>query len=316
MRELHHDAVGLLIGASERFDPPAGSGESKQFRPAHRLDNGAWAIGDPPGLWPLAGLPMLLALDKSAIVVITEGGKCRNRAEAIGFAATHGAHGSAGAEITDFAPLAGRIIWILADSDTPGRTYAQAVAGKLLALGCKVKIIDLFPDRTDGSDIVEFDAQVAGDPRATKSAIEAVAADTPWLDSLNVIGGPLLTCLADVEPRAVTWLWSGRIPSGRITLLVGRPGEGKSFVTMDVAARVSTGTPFPDGTPCERGSVLIISGEDDPHDTIRPRLDAHHADVSCIHLLSMVRRIGEDGKPLEIMFTLADVTSLEDALCR
>jgi hypothetical protein len=83
---------------------------------------------------------------------------------------------------------------------------------------------------------------------------------------------------------------------------------------MDAAARVSTGTPWPDGAPCERGSVLIISGEDDPRDTIRPRLAAHNADLSKVFILSMVRRIGSNGKPLEIMFTLADVTALEDAL--
>ena len=68
-----------------------------------------------------------------------------------------------------------------------------------------------------------------------------------------------------------------------------------------------TGSPWPDDAPSERGSVLIISGEDDPADTIRPRLNAHHADVLRVHLLSMVRRIGEDGKPFEVMFSLHDL---------
>lgn len=127
-------------------------------------------------------------------------------------------------------------------------------------------------------------------------------------------GGPVLTCLADVEAKAVSWLWPGRLPMGRIALLVGRPGEGKSFVTTDMAARVTTGTPWPDGSECPKGSVIFISAEDDPADTIRPRLDAHHADVARVHLLSAIRRKGSDGKTRETVFTLADVAELEKAL--
>uniref|UniRef100_A0A7C2K246 AAA family ATPase n=1 Tax=Schlesneria paludicola TaxID=360056 RepID=A0A7C2K246_9PLAN len=125
--------------------------------------------------------------------------------------------------------------------------------------------------------------------------------------------GPILTCLADVKPRGVSWLWPGRIPAGRITLLVGRPGEGKSFLTTDAASRVSTGTPWPDGSDCPQGSVILISAEDDPADTIRPRLDAHYADVRRVHLLSAVRRVDGDGH-YDRLITLADVDAIEAAL--
>ncbi|MCO6047950.1 AAA family ATPase [Aeoliella sp. ICT_H6.2] len=125
--------------------------------------------------------------------------------------------------------------------------------------------------------------------------------------------GPSLVCFADVDPRPINWLWRGRIARGRITLLVGRPGEGKSFVTCDLASRISTGTPWPDGEPCERGTVIFITAEDDPHDTIRPRLDAHSADVNNIHLLKGSQRV-ENGKTTELIFTLSDVEILEQAL--
>ena len=128
--------------------------------------------------------------------------------------------------------------------------------------------------------------------------------------------GPILTCLADVEAREIAWLWAGRIPLGRITLLVGRPGEGKSFLTTDAAARISTGTPWPDGSECPQGSVILISAEDDPGDTIRPRLDAHSADVRRIHLLSAVRRIDEEAGLYERMVTLGDVDAIEAALTK
>ena len=135
----------------------------------------------------------------------------------------------------------------------------------------------------------------------------------PLLSGTELKSGPVLTCLADVEPREVSWLWPGRLPLGRLSLLVGRPGEGKSFLTADAAARVSTGTPWPDGSTCPRGSVLLMSAEDDPGDTIRPRLDAHHADVSRVHLLTAVRLVDDAGERERIV-TLADVEAIESAL--
>ncbi|MCL2641821.1 MAG: AAA family ATPase [Phycisphaerales bacterium] len=124
----------------------------------------------------------------------------------------------------------------------------------------------------------------------------------------------VLTCMADVESREIAWLWPGRIPLGRITLLAGRPGEGKSFCIIDMAARITTGTPWPDGSECPVGSVIFITAEDDPGDTIRPRLDAHYADVRKVHLLSAVRRVGNDGQPYNVLFKLEDVAALESAL--
>jgi hypothetical protein len=58
--------------------------------------------------------------------------------------------------------------------------------------------------------------------------------------------GALTRCLGDVEPEGVRWLWPGRIPSGKLTILSGDPGLGKSFLTIDLAARVSRGMPWPD----------------------------------------------------------------------
>ena len=56
-------------------------------------------------------------------------------------------------------------------------------------------------------------------------------------------------CLADVPAAEVDWLWPGRIAVGKVTLLAGDPGLGKSLVTLDMAARVSTGAPWPTSWP-------------------------------------------------------------------
>jgi len=127
-------------------------------------------------------------------------------------------------------------------------------------------------------------------------------------------GDPVLVRLSDVEPREVSWLWGGRIPRGRISLLAGRPGEGKSMATMDWAARVTTGRAWPDGLPCPLGSVVLMAGEDDPGDTIRPRLDAHGADATKVHLLRGVTRVGAGGSTIETMITLADIDAIERTL--
>jgi RecA-family ATPase len=96
------------------------------------------------------------------------------------------------------------------------------------------------------------------------------------------------TLLSEVEPERVEWLWLGRIPKGKVSLIEGDPGTGKSALTTDLAARVSAGGELPDGAPCEVAGVVLISAEDGLRDTIRPRLDAAGADTSRVVGLATV----------------------------
>lgn len=106
---------------------------------------------------------------------------------------------------------------------------------------------------------------------------------------------PILVRLSEVEPASVRWLWPGRIPIGKLTLLAGDPGLGKSLVTLDMAARITRGAPWPDGQDeSEPSSVILLSAEDDAADTIRPRLDAAGADVERIVHLVAVEEAGEE----------------------
>ena len=83
-----------------------------------------------------------------------------------------------------------------------------------------------------------------------------------------------LVCLADVESRPLEWLWPDRIPLGKLTIIAGDPGLGKSLATLDIASRVSQGEPWPDQTDAinPKGDAILLSAEDDLSDTIRPRL--------------------------------------------
>jgi hypothetical protein len=121
---------------------------------------------------------------------------------------------------------------------------------------------------------------------------------------------PVLVRLQDVRPEPVTWLWPGRVAAGKLGLLVGDPGLGKSWITLDLAARVSTGRAMPDDTPAgPPGDVILLSAEDGLADTIRPRLDALGADVARIHHLAVLRA-GEAERAVQ----LADTAALELAI--
>jgi hypothetical protein len=89
-----------------------------------------------------------------------------------------------------------------------------------------------------------------------------------------------LVLVADVDREQVRWLWPGRIPLGKVSVLDGDPGTGKSTLTLTIAAKVTTGSPFPDGARPERADVILLNAEDDIGDTIRPRLEAAGADLA------------------------------------
>ena len=177
------------------------------------------------------------------------------------------------------------------DSDYHRRKFRESTIAKF----------DLSDDAHDGFERQVIAAADAEDER------NAGNGSGLWL--------PKLVTMADVESRPVQWLWPGRFALGRISLLVGMPGAGKSFLTCDMAARVSTGQPWPDGTPCDRGSVLLVTAEDDPGDTIRPRLDAQGADVSRVHQLAGLHRQEIDGSNAEAIFSLGDAGALEACAC-
>lgn len=127
------------------------------------------------------------------------------------------------------------------------------------------------------------------------------------------------TWLADVEPQPILWLWPGRIPLGKISLLDGDPGLGKSLVTIDLASRVSRGLNMPDGAVSGLkgpAGVVLISAEDDPADTIRPRLDAAGADVGRILHLTTIEEFNDEGERIVRQISFQDLDIIRKAIER
>lgn len=121
--------------------------------------------------------------------------------------------------------------------------------------------------------------------------------------------------LSDVTPERVRWLWPGRLPAGKLVVVDGDPSTGKSTLTLDLAARVSTGTPWPDGAECPAGDVLLLSAEDGVADTIVPRLMAAGAGLTHVHALTEVRITDDGGTVRKVPPSLPrDVATVEQII--
>ena len=126
----------------------------------------------------------------------------------------------------------------------------------------------------------------------------------------------MIVCFANINPEPINWLWSDRIALGKITLIAGDPGLGKSLITSMLASAVSKGYSWPlIDSPSPIGDVILLSAEDDPADTIRPRLDAAGADCNHIHIIEAIQEIEDDGNTAQRMFSFKkDIVALNECL--
>jgi RecA-family ATPase len=116
---------------------------------------------------------------------------------------------------------------------------------------------------------------------------------------------------SELKPKILRWLWPPRIPLAKVTVEDGDPGLGKSLISIEIAACLSTGRPMPNAATAELepAGAVFLSAEDDPEDTIQPRLALAGADLERIVLLQAVRH--EDGL---CMPTIADLDAITQAV--
>lgn len=104
---------------------------------------------------------------------------------------------------------------------------------------------------------------------AHKAKQHVTATAPPSKRAVSVVQG------YDIQAQPISWLWQGYLPLGKLSLLAGAGGTGKSTIAFNLAATITNGGLWPDGSPCRiAGNVLIWSSEDDAADTIKPRLMA------------------------------------------
>ncbi|MEG1767045.1 MAG: AAA family ATPase [Comamonas sp.] len=109
----------------------------------------------------------------------------------------------------------------------------------------------------------------------------------------------VLTCGTDLNPEPIRWLWPHWLALGKLHILAGAPGQGKTTLALDMAATITAGDRWPDGNRCEKGNILIWSGEDDPADTLLPRLLAAGADRSRCYFIEGARDEAGEVQPFD-----------------
>jgi len=122
--------------------------------------------------------------------------------------------------------------------------------------------------------------------------------------------GPIITRLSDVRPEPIDWLWTGRLALGKKTLIAGDPGLGKSWLTLDIAARITSGSAWPDGGPVVPGDVLFMCAGDGLADTVRPRIDALGGNPARVFVLEGVT----DSNGRRLVNLARDLSALEQAI--
>ncbi len=277
----YQDEQGALLYQAVRFAPK----EFRQRRPDGR-GGFVWSLGDVRRV--LFRLPELFAADKQETVFVVEGEKDAERLAALGLTATTNA-GGAGKWRADYTEhLRARRVCIVPDNDEPGRAHAVQVARALHGTAASIRIVNLpeLPPKGDASDYLD-----AGGTRDDLLRLAEAASEWKLGEAGQDVPALRVVCMAEVEAEEVAWLWHPYIAKGKLTILEGDPGLGKSWLTCALASAVSHGRGLPGAAAFAAGNVLMLSAEDGLADTLRPRLDSVAANI---------RRVFALGEPLTL----------------
>jgi len=128
------------------------------------------------------------------------------------------------------------------------------------------------------------------------------AESMPWRATLDKASA--------IEALPIRWVWRDWLARGKVHILAGSPGVGKSTQAMTFAAIVSSGGKWPDGTYADAANVVIWSGEDDTADTIVPRMKAAGADLNRVFIAGTMTN-GAERRPFD---PSRDVPALQAAI--
>jgi putative DNA primase/helicase len=232
------------------------------------------------------------ARNNHAVVYVPEGEKTCDRLGAIGIPATCNVGGAGvGKWLPQYTEtLAGMDVIVVADNDQPGREHARDICRQLKGRAASVR---LARSRV-GKDL--DDALDAG--WDLSNALEPM----PDHEELGIYTA------ASIVEKPLRWAWPDYFAFGKLGILEGDPGGGKSLLSIDLAARWTTGTAMPDTTTSGGPfPVVMISAEDDAADTIKPRLAAAGANLELVHLVL-------HGATADQPFTFDELPTIEELI--
>ncbi len=120
---------------------------------------------------------------------------------------------------------------------------------------------------------------------------------------------------SDLQMRSIKWLWKGWLAAGKLHLIAGVAGTGKTTIALSLAAAITRDNAvLPDGslTGSAAGSVLIWSGEDDIEDSLLPRLTASGADLTKVYFAG--GRGNHHNDDVREFYPDQDIQGLQDTL--
>ncbi len=331
---VYTDEAGNPLYRVKRFDWIE-NGVKKKSIFQERFENGKFVVGLNDALKQAGGVPLYLpeiVKRKDEPLYIVEGEKCCDALIKLGLLATTASGGSNNNRLDWLQCVQGREVIILPDQDKPGYGYALAVADSLHRNN-RVKVVFL-PDLAEKEDIADWIER-----GGTRDELDRIVGETPIWDGQPFVYStgepepkpakvekqssskreitfvPKLIDPTKVECKPISWLWENKIPLEMVTVFAGRQGGGKTFWSCYLAAVVTNGWNWPDGTASPSGSALFFYGEDSIDKVFIPRLKAQGADLSKIRILDGLKGL-QDGKEAgEKEITLKAVDQIRSAIC-
>jgi AAA domain len=180
-------------------------------------------------------------------------------------------------------------------------------------IGAGFEAIKIEPNQANGTRFEDWDTDDL-DARAQGSGgIDAEGTKAPHPPQGKRVA--VLRRASDIEPEPIDWAWKDRFAFGKLALIAGDPGLGKSQVAIDIIARCTLRDPFPCGEGCApQCEALILTAEDALKDTVIPRLIASGADRSKVHVLTGTKIEGAAAGEEDLFDLTRDVAVLRDVL--
>jgi putative DNA primase/helicase len=277
------DLAGVPVAVHVRAESPTGK------RMSWRMPDGTPGLnGTPSAELPLFASEQLPRWDASRPVIVAEGEKATVALLSAGFRALGTVTGAASAPSTAvLASLRDHHVIVWPDADKAGREHMRRIAERLSGIAASVRLLT-WPDAPEHGDAADLLAD--GSAAEVDRLIEAAQPLTA--------PGPVLVRLSAVQREPLHPLWDRYLYRGKLHLIEGDPDLGKTTLTLDLAARLSTGGAMPDGSlGIGPAGVVILGAEDGLADTVRPRLEAAGADLSRIVALTAIMEADGERMP-------------------
>jgi putative DNA primase/helicase len=234
--------------------------------------------------------PLYLLLDDPDTIWIVEGETDAISLSMLGLSVIGAPGASAKAHAHWLAPVRDKRVVICFDVDEPGRRAAQRWAASASSRGASdVRVVDL--DGPDGYDVGEFVREHADDYQSARQTLQTLSEQALLWEVLRVqrraqnapepptgdqhVGAIIATRADTIRTQRVRWLWRDRIPVGRVGIVFGPPGQGKSTLMATLTSDVTRAG----------GRVLIASAEDNAATTIVPRVACAGARLDHLELI-------------------------------